>query len=405
MDENKKVDKKLTRREFLKDAGLIAGGAALGSVAIVSACTTEKTVTQTITQTNKTTQTANVTLTKQGEISTLPPVTTTVTSPPVTTTVTAPPVTSLVNVAKSGCISWDSTKCMACSRCVVACSTYHEKALSPVLSGIFWEEEKEFLAGFQFRQPLFCQQCSAPECYFACPLKDKALCIDPKTGARYINKANCNGCGICVLACPFTPARINLDTTQKKAIKCDLCKDRTDRIVAKLTVTTPGSGYTSAPTVTFSGGGGSGARATAQIGSPVASVTVTAGGSGYTSAPTVTFSSGGGTGAAGTATVANGAVTAITVTNAGTGYTSAPRIAFSGGGGTGATATAVLGPGSVISLIINWGGSGYTSAPTVALSGGGGTGAAATTTLSTGQVCIDVCDRGALSLVPAAERL
>jgi hypothetical protein len=70
----------------------------------------------------------------------------------------------------------------------------------------------------------------------------------------------------------------------------------------------------------------------------ITSVTVTAGGSGYTSAPTVTFTGGGGTGAAATATVAGGAVTAVTLTSPGTGYTSAPTITFTGGGGTGAAA-------------------------------------------------------------------
>ncbi|KKW13368.1 MAG: Autotransporter-associated beta strand repeat protein [Candidatus Gottesmanbacteria bacterium GW2011_GWB1_49_7] len=74
----------------------------------------------------------------------------------------------------------------------------------------------------------------------------------------------------------------------------------------------------------------------------LASVTVTAGGSGYTSAPTVAFSGGGGSGAAGTATIAGGAVAAIALTAVGSGYTSAPTVALTGGAGANATATAVL---------------------------------------------------------------
>jgi len=72
------------------------------------------------------------------------------------------------------------------------------------------------------------------------------------------------------------------------------------------------------------------------------SITVSAGGSGYTSAPTVVFTGGGGSGASATATVANGAVSAVNLTSPGTGYTSAPTVSFSGGGGTGAAATAVF---------------------------------------------------------------
>lgn len=85
-----------------------------------------------------------------------------------------------------------------------------------------------------------------------------------------------------------------------------------------------------------------------------------AGGSGYTSAPTVTFSGGGGSGAAGTAVITNGRVTGITITSPGSSYTSAPTIAFSGGGGTGAAATAVLSGATVASATITSGGTGRT---------------------------------------------
>ena len=76
----------------------------------------------------------------------------------------------------------------------------------------------------------------------------------------------------------------------------------------------------------------------------------------YTSAPTVAFSGGGGTGAAGTAVLTNGRVTGVTITNAGSGYTSAPTIAFSGGGGTGAAALAVLTGATIGSITITNGG-------------------------------------------------
>jgi hypothetical protein len=85
---------------------------------------------------------------------------------------------------------------------------------------------------------------------------------------------------------------------------------------------------------------------TSQTHSGVGAVTVGTAGSGYTSAPTVAFSGGGGTGAAGTAVLGTGPdagkVVGVTITNPGSGYTSAPTIAFSGGGGTGAAATATV---------------------------------------------------------------
>ena len=67
------------------------------------------------------------------------------------------------------------------------------------------------------------------------------------------------------------------------------------------------------------------------VGRGVASVTVTSGGTGYSSAPTVSFTGGGGTGGAGTTVLSSGAVQSVTITTAGSGYTSNPTVVFNGG--------------------------------------------------------------------------
>jgi hypothetical protein len=89
-------------------------------------------------------------------------------------------------------------------------------------------------------------------------------------------------------------------------------------------------------------------RYTLMANDSVASVAVTAGGTGFTSAPAVSFTAAptGGVTATATATIASGAVTAITITNPGSGYTSNPTVSFTGGGGTSATATATRGTGT-----------------------------------------------------------
>ena len=74
----------------------------------------------------------------------------------------------------------------------------------------------------------------------------------------------------------------------------------------------------------------------------LSAISLTSGGSGYTTAPTVALTGGGGTGAAATATVSGGVVTGFTITNPGSGYTSAPTVGLTGGAGTGAAATAVV---------------------------------------------------------------
>jgi hypothetical protein len=164
-------------------------------------------------------------------------------------------------------------------------------------------------------------------------------------------------------------------------------------------VTGLGHGATAKPITDSSGvvtgitmltsGGGTGATATASnVGDSVASTSGLSGGSGYSSAPTISFTGGDGTGAAATATESGGAITGITITSGGSGYTSAPTMAFSGGGGTGASATAVLEVHPYItSVAITAGGSGYETAPTVTFSDpSSGTTATGTATGSNGAI-------------------
>ena len=91
----------------------------------------------------------------------------------------------------------------------------------------------------------------------------------------------------------------------------------------------------------------------------VRSVEVTSAGSGYTSAPTVTFTSSSGSGATATAVLGTGddadKVASVTVTNGGTGYESAPVISFIGGGGADAAADATVGLGENIDDVESFG--------------------------------------------------
>jgi len=65
------------------------------------------------------------------------------------------------------------------------------------------------------------------------------------------------------------------------------------------------------------------------------------GGTGYTSTPAISFTGGGGSGATADCEIGGGAVTKIYIQNAGTGFTSAPTVVFTGGAGSGAAATAI----------------------------------------------------------------
>ena len=71
-------------------------------------------------------------------------------------------------------------------------------------------------------------------------------------------------------------------------------------------------------------------------------IDIVSGGAGYTSLPTITITGGGGTGASYTAVVLEGEIIGVDLVSKGTGYTSTPTVTVSGGGGTGADLRAVL---------------------------------------------------------------
>ena len=101
-NENKKEPGELSRREFLKGAGLVVGGAALGSLAFLNACSgstktvietqtaAPQTITNTATVTNTATATATTTKTATSTATATATATTTQTATS-TATVTAPP--------------------------------------------------------------------------------------------------------------------------------------------------------------------------------------------------------------------------------------------------------------------------------------------------------------------------
>lgn len=152
--------------------------------------------------------------------------------------------------------------------------------------------------------------------------------------------------------------------------------------VQAVTLTSAGAGYTSAPTVNISGGGGSGASAGCTIG--LASAAIAAGGTGYVVGDVITINTN--FGSAGqfpvTSVSGTGAITGIgTITRlTASGPTLANPVAGVGGTGTGATfnCTCNLNPLTLITM-----GSGYTSTPTVSFTGGTPvTAASATATVS-----------------------
>ncbi|MDR6782292.1 gliding motility-associated-like protein [Pedobacter africanus] len=132
--------------------------------------------------------------------------------------------------------------------------------------------------------------------------------------------------------------------------------------VSALTIIEPGN-LSSIPALSFVNGGQ--ATGSTSAVATISKVKVTGAdiknrGSGYTSA-SVTFSGGGGSGAAATAVVSGGKITDIVITSSGSNYTSIPTMSVTGDG-TGAAVSAKVG---ITQVSIGGGGTGYTTAPTV----------------------------------------
>jgi hypothetical protein len=167
--------------------------------------------------------------------------------------------------------------------------------------------------------------------------------------------------------------------------------------VGRLDVTDKGAGYYTAPTLTISGGGGSGAKAEASVvDGSVVSAYVSTMGTGYTTVPLVTVTAiAPTTTAKATGVLRSGYLSGVTLTDTGAQFGSKPSFAVSYKSDADASLSATLSNGFVDSITVTNGGSGYTAA-TVSISGGGASkNATATATVAAGAVTkITITDVG-----------
>ena len=154
--------------------------------------------------------------------------------------------------------------------------------------------------------------------------------------------------------------------------------------ITSVNITNPGSGYTTAPTVTFSLPT-NGVQATAVAimtsrysnqGQSIDRILITDPGIGYTTPPKVTITGGGGSGGIATAVINTGVLGAIGISSGGVGYTTAPqvfidRIFIPSSSGissniNNASAESVINSdGEIVQIRYSNAGAGYTSQPAV----------------------------------------
>jgi len=132
----------------------------------------------------------------------------------------------------------DTTTCIGCKACEVACVEWNgyefrettfdnSYQTMPETAWNFWNlikfNEIETDNGLQWlMRKDQCMHCEEPGCLIACPA-DGAI-VQYTNGIVDFNQANCIGCQYCVSGCPFNIPKFNAAT--KKVYKCTLCSDR-----------------------------------------------------------------------------------------------------------------------------------------------------------------------------------
>lgn len=142
-----------------------------------------------------------------------------------------------------GVLVTDTTRCVGCRRCELACTEYNDGRADPALARVKVARNYNYgprglRDGFSRAQGKFgnfrilqdtCLQCPHPvPCSIACPYD--AIIADQKNRARRVDPDKCRGCRLCLRACPWE--MMSFDSAAKKATKCFLCGGQPECVAA-----------------------------------------------------------------------------------------------------------------------------------------------------------------------------
>jgi Fe-S-cluster-containing dehydrogenase component len=130
---------------------------------------------------------------------------------------------------------YDTTKCIGCKACVVACREANglEPDRSPDglhhspldLNGRTKNVIKLYREGDRVSfVKAQCMHCVDPACASACMLH--SLKKDEVTGIVSYDPRYCVGCRYCQIACPFGVPKFEFEKAAPKIVKCELCRHR-----------------------------------------------------------------------------------------------------------------------------------------------------------------------------------
>ncbi|MDQ7093732.1 4Fe-4S dicluster domain-containing protein [Desulfosporosinus sp. PR] len=109
---------------------------------------------------------------------------------------------------------FDEDLCVGCRACESACVSENQNPAGVQFRKVTETSPHTFLS-------MSCNHCDSPECFRVCPQR---AFTKKQDGIVKINPDRCDGCGICITACPFHGPQFN--PQDHKVMKCQLCSSR-----------------------------------------------------------------------------------------------------------------------------------------------------------------------------------
>lgn len=126
----------------------------------------------------------------------------------------------------------DTTRCIGCNECAIACKKANHLApdaprrwdLEDGLSARNWTSVVEGPNHIHARQQ--CRHCLEPACVASCPV---GALSKTSIGAVVYDRSRCMGCRYCMMACPYGIPRYDWDAAVPYIRKCILCYSRIEK--------------------------------------------------------------------------------------------------------------------------------------------------------------------------------